>query len=122
MLAGLSVADRNVLELAALVRNAGFDDVAQKLETAYDRETIVLALTVPSAKRLSGRSTIRPTASPSSAGCCPASTSGGCARGSSRRSLTPPSGNSACRSSSGFEARGVLRAPCARKQGRPGTR
>jgi hypothetical protein len=47
MLAGLTVPDRAVLELAGLVRDAGFDDVADKLETAYDRETIVLALTVP---------------------------------------------------------------------------
>jgi hypothetical protein len=46
MLAGLSVPDRDVLELAVLVRDAGFDDVAERLETAYDRETIVLALTI----------------------------------------------------------------------------
>jgi hypothetical protein len=46
MLAGVPVPDRDVLELAGLVRDAGFDDVAEKLEVAYDRETIVLALTI----------------------------------------------------------------------------
>ena len=34
------------LELAGLVRDAGLDDVAEKLEVAYDRETKVLALTI----------------------------------------------------------------------------
>ena len=29
-----------------LLRDAGFDDIAEKLEVAYDRETIVLALTI----------------------------------------------------------------------------
>jgi hypothetical protein len=43
MLAGVPLPDRAVLELAGLVRDAGFDDVAEKLEIAYDRETIVLA-------------------------------------------------------------------------------
>lgn len=46
MLAGTTVPDRTVLELAGLVRAAGFDDVAEKLETAYDRETSVLALSI----------------------------------------------------------------------------
>ena len=46
-LAGISVSDRDVLELSRLLRDAGFDDTAERLETAYDRETIVLALTVP---------------------------------------------------------------------------
>ena len=35
-----------MLELARLVQDAGFDDLGEKLETAYDRETIVLALTI----------------------------------------------------------------------------
>jgi len=47
MLAGLSVPDRDVLELAALLRLARFDDVAEKVEVACDRETKVLALTIP---------------------------------------------------------------------------
>jgi uncharacterized protein (DUF1778 family) len=46
MLAGIPVRDRDVLELAGLVRNAGFDDVAEKLEHAHDIETRVIALTI----------------------------------------------------------------------------
>jgi hypothetical protein len=46
-LAGTPVSDRDVLELSRLLRDSGFDETAEKLETAYDRETIVLALTVP---------------------------------------------------------------------------
>ena len=44
MLAGIPIRDRDVLELARLVREGGFVDVAEKLETGYDRETSVLAL------------------------------------------------------------------------------
>jgi hypothetical protein len=46
MLAGLTVPDKEVLELAGIVRSAGFVDLGEKLETAYDRETKVLALTI----------------------------------------------------------------------------
>ena len=46
MLAGISVADKDVLELARLLRNAGFEDVAERLEGAWDAETKVVALTV----------------------------------------------------------------------------
>jgi hypothetical protein len=44
MLAGLRVRDADVLELARLLREAGFDDVAETLEDGYDAETKVLAL------------------------------------------------------------------------------
>jgi hypothetical protein len=46
MLAGIPVPDRYILELAGLARGSGFDDVADKLEKAYDLETKVLALTI----------------------------------------------------------------------------
>ena len=46
MLAGLRVRDADVLELARLLRDTSFVDVAEKLENAYDRETKVLALTI----------------------------------------------------------------------------
>src|SRR5262249_23711982 len=43
---GLPIADRDVLELARLLREADFDDTAGRLEEAYDLETRVLALTI----------------------------------------------------------------------------
>ena len=46
MLAGLRVRDADVLELARLLRAAGFDAVAERLEDAHDLETKVLALTI----------------------------------------------------------------------------
>ena len=46
MLAGIRVRDADVLELARLLRDAGFDDVAERLEDASDLETKVLALTI----------------------------------------------------------------------------
>jgi hypothetical protein len=46
MLAGISVRDADVLELAPLLREGCFVDVAETLENAYDRETKVLALTI----------------------------------------------------------------------------
>ena len=46
MLAGTPVADAAVLELARLVRAAGFDNTAERLERAWDVETKVLALTI----------------------------------------------------------------------------
>ncbi len=46
MLAGTPVADRNVLELARLLREAGFDETAEWLEVAYDREARILALPI----------------------------------------------------------------------------
>ena len=38
--------DKRVLTLAAKLRDAGLDDTAERLETAYDRETAVLALAI----------------------------------------------------------------------------
>ena len=52
MLAGIRVRDQDVLELARLLRDPGFDDVAAKLENGYDRETKVLALTIDDRERL----------------------------------------------------------------------
>jgi len=45
MLAGLRVRDVDVLELAGLLRDADFENVAERLEDAYDAERKVLALT-----------------------------------------------------------------------------
>jgi hypothetical protein len=47
MLAGIPVRDQDVLELARLLRDAGFAETAEKLERAWDLEVKVLALTVP---------------------------------------------------------------------------
>lgn len=47
MLAGIPVRDQDVLELARLLRDGGFDDTAETLEDAYDAECRVLALTIP---------------------------------------------------------------------------
>jgi hypothetical protein len=45
-LAGIPVRDQDVLELARLLRSAGFDETAEWVEVAYDREAKVLALTI----------------------------------------------------------------------------
>lgn len=47
MLAGTPVDDKLVLTLAGKLRDAALDDTAEKLETAYDREAKILALTIP---------------------------------------------------------------------------
>ena len=47
MLAGVPVPDRLVLTLVGKLRDAGFDDTAQRLETAQEYETKVLALDIP---------------------------------------------------------------------------
>jgi hypothetical protein len=46
-LAGIPVPDRDVLELARLLREARFDDTAEWLEAAFDREARIVALTIP---------------------------------------------------------------------------
>jgi hypothetical protein len=46
MLAGIPVRDADVEELGHLLRDAGFDEVAGKLEDALEIETNVLALTI----------------------------------------------------------------------------
>ena len=45
-LAGIPVDDKRVLTLAAKLRDAGCDDTAERPETAYDRESAVLALSI----------------------------------------------------------------------------
>lgn len=45
-LAGIPIADRDVLELARNLRDAGFAETAETLEDAYDAERGVLALTI----------------------------------------------------------------------------
>jgi hypothetical protein len=47
MLGGVPVPDRLVLSLAGKLRDAGLDDTAQRLETAQEHETDVLALDIP---------------------------------------------------------------------------
>jgi hypothetical protein len=44
--AGVPVDDKVVLTLASKLRDAGLDETAERLETAYDRETAVLALSI----------------------------------------------------------------------------
>ncbi len=46
MLAGIPVADADVLQLARLLGETGFADTAQALEDGYGAETKVLALTI----------------------------------------------------------------------------
>jgi hypothetical protein len=46
-LAGVSVPDRLVLELAGMLRDAGFLDTADLLEHAYDSGRRVVALSIP---------------------------------------------------------------------------
>jgi uncharacterized protein with PIN domain len=45
-LRGIPVRDHDVLELARLLREAGFDETAETVEDAYDQEVKVLALTI----------------------------------------------------------------------------
>jgi hypothetical protein len=52
MLAGIPVRDQDVLELARLLREAGFDEPAEKLERAWDVESKVLALTIEDRERI----------------------------------------------------------------------
>ena len=44
MLAGLNVADRHVIDLARLLREAGCDDTAARLESGYEHQARLLAL------------------------------------------------------------------------------
>lgn len=46
MLAGIPVADRYVLELASRLRDARFDHTAERLETAQERQTKLLGLSI----------------------------------------------------------------------------
>ena len=47
LLAGIPVADRAVLHLAASLREAEFVGTAVRLERAYDREARIVALDIP---------------------------------------------------------------------------
>ena len=51
-LAGIAVRDQDVLELALLLRAAGFAGTAGRLEDAYDLETKILALTISEREHL----------------------------------------------------------------------
>jgi hypothetical protein len=46
-LAGVPINDKLVLTIASRLRDAGLSVTAERLETAYDRETMVLALDIP---------------------------------------------------------------------------
>ena len=46
MLAGIAVADRHVIELAGMLREAGSDDTAARLESGYEHQARLLALSV----------------------------------------------------------------------------
>ena len=46
-LAGIPVADRDVLQLAGSLRDAELVGTAERLERAYDREARVIALDIP---------------------------------------------------------------------------
>ena len=46
-LAGIPVADKAVLDLAASLREAELVDTAERLERAYDREARIVALDIP---------------------------------------------------------------------------
>jgi hypothetical protein len=67
MLAGLRVRDQDVFEIARLLRDAGFDDTAERLDEAWNLETRFSLLRSMSAKRSSARSTRAQTDSRSSA-------------------------------------------------------
>jgi hypothetical protein len=46
MVAGIPVRDHDALDAARLLRDAGFDATAEKLEDAYDAERTVLTLPI----------------------------------------------------------------------------
>ena len=85
VLAGIRVRDQDVIELARLLRDAGFDETAETLENGYDLETKVLALTIADRESIIRALDDRPMVSPNCVACCSGSTSGVSARGSSRR-------------------------------------
>jgi hypothetical protein len=84
MLAGIRVPNADVLELARLLRHAELTATAQTLETAYDAERAIVALTITDRECILRALEDCPTASASSARCFCASTSGGFARGPCR--------------------------------------
>ena len=50
MLCGIPVADRYVLELAGMLRDAGYDGTAERLETAQERQAKLVALSMKTAR------------------------------------------------------------------------
>ena len=50
--AGIAVPDQDVLELARLLREAGFNESAERIKNAYDLETKILALTIPEREQI----------------------------------------------------------------------
>jgi hypothetical protein len=44
--AGIPVADRHALELATMLRTAGQENTAARLENGYERQTRILALSI----------------------------------------------------------------------------
>jgi hypothetical protein len=46
VLAGIPVPDRHVLDLARRLRDAGYGDTAARLETGYERQTKLLAISI----------------------------------------------------------------------------
>ena len=90
-LAGIPVADKAVLRLAASLREAGLIDTAELLERAYDREARIVALTFPTAKRSFAYSRTAPRRCSSCGQRFYRSTSGGSAKVSSPVGVAIPS-------------------------------
>ena len=83
-LAGIPVADKTVLRLAASLREAELVDTAEILERAYDREAKIVALDIPAREAILRVLEECPRRCWSCGRRCYRSTSGGSARVSSR--------------------------------------
>ena len=81
MLAGIAVADRHVIELARILRDAGCDETAARLESGYEHQAKLLALSVEERDEILSCSSTAPTASASCARCASSSTNGECGWG-----------------------------------------
>jgi hypothetical protein len=88
MLAGLPVRDQDVLELARLLRDAGSDNTAERLEDAYDAECKILAPEISERMRSFGHSRTAPMVWQHSAVCSFVSMSGAAEWASCRRPST----------------------------------
>ena len=89
-LASIPIRDADVLALSRLLRGAGFDDTAEKLENGYDLETKVLALTISDREAIIRALDDPPAGWPSSAAYSFASTKGSCTRASFNASCARP--------------------------------
>ena len=69
MLAGVRVRNQDVLELARLVRDAGFDDTAERLVAALEAEQAIVALMTQDRKAIL-RSLDDPKGLANCAACC----------------------------------------------------